>query len=113
VAIRIVRAAVLTGFLAVVFLVLVVVGSANAADDTTPPPAVGSQVQVRLVGGVTLVAVQTDTAQVPAQNLESVQQKTGPAAASTARTIDIIVVAGLVGLALFVWARNKSTRKGH
>lgn len=117
-AIRIVRAAVLTGFLALVFMLLVVVGSAIAADDAASPFGARPQarpvpVQVRLVGEVTLIAAQTDTAQVPAQNTGSVVQKSGPAAAATARTIDIVVVAALIGLGLFVWVRVGSTRKGH
>lgn len=115
-AIRIVRAAVVTSFLAVVFMLLVVVGSAVAADVTPScctPLARSVPTQVWLVGdGVVLVA-QTDTAQIPTQNTGAVVQKTGPAAAATARTIDIIVVVALGALALFVWVRNGSTRKGH
>jgi hypothetical protein len=118
VAIRIVRAAVLTSFLALVFMVLVVVGSAIASDDAAPPSGAVPQarsvpVQVRLVGDTTVLAAQTDTAQVSAQNTGPVVQKSGPAAAATARTIDIIVVAAFVGLGLFVWVRNGSVRKGH
>jgi hypothetical protein len=109
---------VLTSFLALAFLVLVVVGSAIASDAAATPSGARPQahpvpVQVRLVGDATLLAAQTDTAQVPAQNTGAVVQKTGPAAAATARTIDIIVVAAFVGLGLFVWARNGSRRKGH
>lgn len=115
-AIRIVRAAVLTGFLAAVFLLLLAVGSAVAADvapSCCAPLAHSAPAQVRLVGDGAALAAQTDTARVPAQSTGSVVQKTGPAAAATARTIDIVVVSALIALALFVWVRNGSTRKGH
>ncbi|MEO6091333.1 MAG: hypothetical protein ABIQ18_50365 [Umezawaea sp.] len=114
--IRIVRATVLTGFLAVVFMLLVVVGSAVGADVPSSccrPFAHSVPTQVRLVGDSAVLAVQTDTVQIPTQNTGAVEQKTGPAAASTARTIDIVVVAALGALALFVWIRNGSARKGH
>jgi hypothetical protein len=116
VAIRIVRAAVLTGFLAVVFMLLVVVGSAVGADvspSCCTPLAHSVPTQVRLVGDSAALAAQTDTVQAPTQNTGAVEQKTGPAAAATARTIDIVVIAALVALALFVWVRNGSARKGH
>ncbi|WNV84670.1 hypothetical protein [Umezawaea sp. Da 62-37] len=105
-AIRVVRATLLTTFLALAFLLLVVAGSANASDRTPDD-------HLRLTTGVTLVLAQTDTPAPPAGDLSTVVQKSGPAAASTARTIDIVVVASLVGLALWVWVRNSSTRKGH
>lgn len=107
-ALRVVRAAVLTSFLAVVFLLLVVVGSANAAEGIAVSPSYSTPLaqsvpaQIRLVGDVTVVAAQTDASQAPAQNIGSVVQKT-----------DIVVVAALAGLALWVWVRNGSTRKGH
>lgn len=113
-ALRVVRATVLTGFLAVAFLLLVVVGSASATDDVAVSPAYStSPAGITLVGNVTVVAAQTDVSTPPAQNTGAVVQKTGPAAAATARTIDIIVVASLAALALWVWVRNASTRKGH
>ncbi|HWO66732.1 MAG TPA: hypothetical protein VNO31_42545 [Umezawaea sp.] len=114
VALRVVRAAVLTGFLAVAFLLLVVVGSAIATDSVAVSPAYStSPAGITLVGNVTVVAAQTDANPPPAQNTGAVVQKTGPAAASTARTIDIVVVTSLGALALWVWVRNRSARKGH
>jgi hypothetical protein len=44
---------------------------------------------------------------------ESVDPRVGVHRFPTARTIDIVVVASLAALALWVWARNRSTRKGH
>lgn len=113
-ALRAVRAAVLTGFLVVAFLLLVVVGSAMATDGVAVSPSYStSPAGTTLVGDITLVAAQTDATPPPAQNTGAVVQKTGPAAAATARTIDIIVVASLGALAVWVWVRNNSTRKGH
>ncbi|HEX6339431.1 hypothetical protein [Umezawaea sp.] len=116
---RVVRAAVLTGFLAAAFLLLVVVGSAVATDGVAVSPSCTAPLtqcvpaRITLVGDATVLAAQTETTRAPAQNTGSVVQKTGPAAAATARTIDIIVVASLAALALWVWVRNASTRKGH
>jgi hypothetical protein len=116
VAIRVVRAAVLTGLFALAFMLLVVVGSAIATDgDASPsyarPRAESVPTRIVLVADTTVVVAQSDTARAPAQG--TVVQKSGPAAAATARTIDIVVVSALVFLGLWVWVRVGNTRKGH
>ncbi|PRY41738.1 hypothetical protein [Umezawaea tangerina] len=105
-AIRVVRATLLTTFLALAFLLLVVAGSANASDRAPED-------NLRLTTGTALLLAQTDTPSAPVADVSTVVQKSGPAADSTARTIDIVVVVALGALALWVWVRNSSTRKGH
>jgi len=111
VAIRVVRAAVLTSLLALVFMLLVVVGSAIGADRDASPRSQAVPTGIVLVANSTLVVAQSDTAQAPPPGV--VVQKSGPAAAATARTIDIVVVSALVFLGLWVWVRVGNARKGH
>jgi hypothetical protein len=106
---------VLTVLLAFAFMLLVVVGSAIASDAAPDAPSYAephASAGIRLVAD-TLVIAQSDTARAPQPGTGAIVQKSGPAAAATARTIDIVVVSALVFLGLWVWVRVGSARKGH